>query len=79
MIPLPSNLDTRQDAFRKNRDDMVAMLGGIETLLEQVAAGGGERAMQRLRERGINTHLRRSRGLDVDGACGQLRRRAENR
>jgi 23S rRNA (adenine2503-C2)-methyltransferase len=28
-----------------------------------------------LRERGINAHVRRSRGLDIDGACGQLRRR----
>ncbi|HRX84476.1 MAG TPA: 23S rRNA (adenine(2503)-C(2))-methyltransferase RlmN [Phycisphaerae bacterium] len=28
-----------------------------------------------LRERGVTTHLRRSRGLDIEGACGQLRRR----
>jgi 23S rRNA (adenine2503-C2)-methyltransferase len=28
-----------------------------------------------LRARGVNTHLRRSRGMDIDGACGQLRRR----
>jgi len=28
-----------------------------------------------LRERGVNAHLRRSRGLDIDAACGQLRRR----
>ncbi|MBI4718296.1 MAG: 23S rRNA (adenine(2503)-C(2))-methyltransferase RlmN [Planctomycetes bacterium] len=28
-----------------------------------------------LREAGINAHLRRSRGLDIDAACGQLRRR----
>lgn len=28
-----------------------------------------------LRDRGINAHLRRSRGLDIDAACGQLRRR----
>lgn len=28
-----------------------------------------------LRDRGVNTHIRRSRGLDIDGACGQLRRR----
>lgn len=34
-------------------------------------------AFQReLRERGVNAHLRRSRGRDVDAACGQLRRRA---
>lgn len=32
-----------------------------------------------LRDRGVNAHLRRSRGLDIDAACGQLRRRAETR
>jgi 23S rRNA (adenine2503-C2)-methyltransferase len=32
-----------------------------------------------LRERGVNAHLRRSRGLDIDAACGQLRRRAQAR
>jgi 23S rRNA (adenine2503-C2)-methyltransferase len=29
----------------------------------------------RLRSQGINTHIRRSRGLEADAACGQLRRR----
>jgi 23S rRNA (adenine2503-C2)-methyltransferase len=28
-----------------------------------------------LRERGVNVHLRESRGLEADAACGQLRRR----
>ena len=28
-----------------------------------------------LRGRGVNAHARKSRGLDIDGACGQLRRR----
>jgi 23S rRNA (adenine2503-C2)-methyltransferase len=28
-----------------------------------------------LRSQGVNTHVRRSRGLDIDAACGQLRRR----
>lgn len=28
-----------------------------------------------LREAGVNVHVRRSRGLDIDAACGQLRRR----
>lgn len=31
-----------------------------------------------LREQGINVHLRRSRGRDIDAACGQLRRKAES-
>lgn len=30
---------------------------------------------QRLRERGVNAHIRTSRGTDIDAACGQLRRR----
>lgn len=30
-----------------------------------------------LRTAGVNAHLRRSRGLDIDAACGQLRRRAQ--
>ncbi|MFQ5807319.1 MAG: hypothetical protein ACE5I3_12800 [Phycisphaerae bacterium] len=29
---------------------------------------------RRLREGGVNAHLRSSRGKDVDAACGQLRR-----
>lgn len=29
----------------------------------------------RLRSQGVNTHIRRSRGLEADAACGQLRRR----
>ena len=33
--------------------------------------------LQLLCERGINAHLRRSRGLDITGACGQLRRRMD--
>ena len=28
-----------------------------------------------LRDRGVNAHIRTSRGQDIDAACGQLRRR----
>ncbi len=31
-----------------------------------------------LSEAGVNVHVRRSRGLDIDAACGQLRRRTES-
>lgn len=34
-----------------------------------------ERFLGALRTAGVNAHLRRSRGLDIDAACGQLRRR----
>jgi 23S rRNA (adenine2503-C2)-methyltransferase len=30
--------------------------------------------VERLRARGINAHIRKSRGLDIEAACGQLRR-----
>lgn len=30
-----------------------------------------------LRDAGVNVHVRKSRGLDIDAACGQLRRRLE--
>ncbi len=33
------------------------------------------RFLETLRSQGVNAHVRRSRGLDIDGACGQLRRR----
>ena len=33
---------------------------------------------RRLRERGVNAHVRTSRGKDVDAACGQLRRRTRD-
>ncbi len=31
-----------------------------------------------LREAGVNAHVRKSRGRDIDAACGQLRRKHEN-
>lgn len=37
------------------------------------------RFLSTLRNLGINAHLRRSRGLDIDAACGQLRRREAGR
>ena len=30
-----------------------------------------------LRDAGINVHVRKSRGRDIDAACGQLRRKAQ--
>ena len=32
---------------------------------------------KQLRDRGVNVHVRRSRGRDIDAACGQLRRAAK--
>jgi 23S rRNA (adenine2503-C2)-methyltransferase len=39
------------------------------------SAEAGRRFVDVLRGAGVNAHLRRSRGLDIDSACGQLRRR----
>ena len=41
---------------------------------ERPTSYAAHRFLERLRERGINAHIRRSRGLDIEAACGQLRR-----
>jgi 23S rRNA (adenine2503-C2)-methyltransferase len=43
------------------------------------AAGDVTRFQDVLRGAGINAHVRRSRGRDIDAACGQLRRNEERR
>jgi 23S rRNA (adenine2503-C2)-methyltransferase len=48
----------------------------VEGLPYERPTAEATRAFQEaLRERGVNAHVRKSRGLDIDGACGQLRRR----
>jgi 23S rRNA (adenine2503-C2)-methyltransferase len=37
-----------------------------------------ERFLEILRGRGIVAHFRRTRGDDIEGACGQLRERVAN-
>ncbi len=39
------------------------------------SAESSHRFQEILREKGVNTHIRKSRGMDIDAACGQLRRR----
>ncbi len=65
MLPLTSNLDARSEGFRKNREDMLEMLAEIDGLLEEVAKGGGEEAMERLRKRG-KLPIRRRVALALD-------------
>ncbi|MEW6249735.1 MAG: 23S rRNA (adenine(2503)-C(2))-methyltransferase RlmN [Planctomycetota bacterium] len=43
---------------------------------ERPSAATAHEFQERLREYGVNAHIRRSRGRDIDAACGQLRRRA---
>jgi len=48
----------------------------VESLSYQPPTPVAVRAfLNRLRKRGVNAHLRRSRGQDASAACGQLRRR----
>ncbi len=42
---------------------------------QRPTAESAEQFQQALRRHGVNSHIRRSRGLDVDAACGQLRRK----
>ena len=50
--PLGTAVDPADGVFRANRADMLEQLAEIEGLLDQAAAGGGERAVRRLRGRG---------------------------
>jgi acetyl-CoA carboxylase carboxyltransferase component len=50
-----TRIDTNSDSFRANRDGMLALLQEVEAQLELARAGGGERAVERLRQRGKMT------------------------
>src|SRR5665213_4355519 len=50
--PLPSRLDTASAQYFQNRADMLEQLAVIDDLLDQAEAGGGEKAMERMRSRG---------------------------
>jgi acetyl-CoA carboxylase carboxyltransferase component len=52
MSVLETRLDPRSETFQHNRADMLALLGELDRLLAQAAAGGGEREHDRLRKRG---------------------------
>lgn len=50
--PYRSSLDVTSEQFTKNRADMLEQLDVIDELLDQAEAGGGEKAMERMRSRG---------------------------
>ena len=52
MPVLTSQLDNRAEQFMINRANMLAMLGTLDQLLAEAAAGGGEETLARLRKRG---------------------------
>ncbi|MCU1364257.1 MAG: carboxyl transferase [Acidimicrobiaceae bacterium] len=67
--PLASTLDTSSELFRKNRDDVLEQLAVIDTLLDEAQAGGGEKALERMRSRGkLPVRERIARVLDPDTA-----------
>ena len=49
---LSTAIDPAGEAFRANREGMLGLLGQIGGLLQQASLGGGERAIERHRERG---------------------------
>jgi acetyl-CoA carboxylase carboxyltransferase component len=50
--PYRSTLDVSCEQFAQNRADMIEQLGVIDELLDEAEAGGGEKAMERMRSRG---------------------------
>lgn len=52
MPVLESKVDPRDEVFQRNREDMLETLQEIQALLDEAAEGGGEKAIQRLAERG---------------------------
>jgi acetyl-CoA carboxylase carboxyltransferase component len=49
--PLPSTIDTGSASFQKNRSDMLEQLDVLDALLDEADAGGGPKAIARLRSR----------------------------
>ena len=67
--PLRSNVDAHSEQFQTNRSDMLEQLEVIDTLLEQANAGGGDKAMERMRSRGkMPVRERIAAVLDPDSA-----------
>ena len=65
--PLSSTVDPNSDAFHKNRADMLEQLEVIGDLLDEAAAGGGERSTERHRARGkLPIRERIANALDPD-------------
>jgi 23S rRNA (adenine2503-C2)-methyltransferase len=50
----------------------------LELPFERPSKEAAVRFLEQVREAGANAHLRHSRGLEADAACGQLRRRHES-
>lgn len=66
-MEVESHVDVRSAEFQKNRADMLEMLAHIDTLLEDVKAGGGDKAHERLKGQGkLPVRERVALALDPD-------------
>lgn len=72
-----SDVEALAGVSRKLRGHVnLLMYNPVESLpFRRPARSAAIRFLKRLREHGVNAHLRESRGLETDAACGQLRRR----
>ena len=69
MPVLDSRLDPRDEAYARNRDDMLAAIAELDALQREAAEGGGAETVARLRKRGkLPLRERTARVLDPDSA-----------
>jgi len=69
MPVLDSRLDARDEAYARNRDDMLAAIAELDALQREAAEGGGAETVARLRKRGkLPLRERIARVLDPDSA-----------
>jgi acetyl-CoA carboxylase carboxyltransferase component len=69
MPVLDSRLDPRDEAYTRNRDDMLAAIAELDALQREAAEGGGAETVARLRKRGkLPLRERIARVLDPDSA-----------
>ena len=69
MPVLTTQLDTRTEAFQRNREQMLESLGELDELYAEAYAGGGEETAARLRKRGkMPLRERISQGLAAGSA-----------
>jgi acetyl-CoA carboxylase carboxyltransferase component len=71
--PLVSTLNTSSEQFQKNREDVLEQLAVIDDLLDQAEAGGGQKAMDRMRSRNkLPVRERIANVLDPDSSFMEI-------
>ena len=69
MPQLRLTIDSASDAFKVNRDAMIALVADLNTLLARIALGGGEAARERHTGRGKLLPRERIDRLDRKTSC----------